>query len=333
MSGILEAKSRVLDTIITQMGKRQLSQGGLDIRYVSFSDRNVFYFQDRDSPNDFPIVEDPTNRIALEECNLPQDRISFDLNEEGKIDASTQLSLNDIVVRDGNVFSGVSGTIEQLDLNSIFESSLQNFKSLSLISTVDPLFDDKSFTFEGSESGDIIPVPLSPIPKGERSIPDIFRDPKFGNNLKYKFLPPIRKVDSPSIDKSNFSSFGPFQVAQYAPWGLIGGEQNSLNAEKVFGSLEGHIRGGRSRSIKITETSRENNLLIQLFEEKSTGTSSKKFDNILFFNFGEFPTPDGFTKNALGLGDRTQIIFAGKFHKKRGVNTFSFIHLFTFLLG
>jgi hypothetical protein len=341
MSGILEAKSRVLDTIITQIGKRQLAQGGLDIRYVSFSDESSFYQEDLNSPAGFPVVKDPTERIALEPCNLPQDRISFDLNEEGKIDASTQLSLNDFVVRDGRVISLISGTVlpeelDPIDLNSIFESSIQNFHKLSLISTIDPLFNDDSFTFEGSQEGasinfnDIL-VPRSSPSKLEKLMPDIFRDPKFGGSTKYKFLPPIRKVDNPNIDKSNFSSFAPFQIAQYAPWGLIGGEQNALNEKKVFDSLEGHIRAGRSKTIKITESSRDNNLMIQLFDKKPN-ENPPKFNNLFFFNFGEFRTPEHFVKNSLGLGDRTQIIFAGKIHKKES-GSFCFIHLFTFLLG
>ena len=38
MSGILDNKSRVLDTVITTEGRRQLAEGGVDIQYVTFTD-------------------------------------------------------------------------------------------------------------------------------------------------------------------------------------------------------------------------------------------------------------------------------------------------------
>ena len=43
MAGILNAKHRVIDAIITQEGRRQVAAGDLQIKYVTFTDRHTFY--------------------------------------------------------------------------------------------------------------------------------------------------------------------------------------------------------------------------------------------------------------------------------------------------
>ena len=43
MAGILDAKERVLDTIITPAGRAQIASGELRIEYASFTDRQMYY--------------------------------------------------------------------------------------------------------------------------------------------------------------------------------------------------------------------------------------------------------------------------------------------------
>lgn len=80
MSGILDSKSRIIDAILTIDGRRQMAEGTFDISYVTFSDLGVSYDPDVSSGH-----VDPTNRIYLEACNLPQDQITFEANDQGKI--------------------------------------------------------------------------------------------------------------------------------------------------------------------------------------------------------------------------------------------------------
>ena len=80
MSGILDSKSRIIDAILTIDGRRQMAEGTFDISYVTFSDLGVSYDPDASSGH-----VDPTNRIYLEACNLPQDQITFEANDQGKI--------------------------------------------------------------------------------------------------------------------------------------------------------------------------------------------------------------------------------------------------------
>jgi hypothetical protein len=80
MSGILDSKSRILDAMLTVEGRRQMAEGTFDISYVTFTDLGVSYIKDSHEGH-----EDPTSKIYLEACNLPQDQITFEANDEGKL--------------------------------------------------------------------------------------------------------------------------------------------------------------------------------------------------------------------------------------------------------
>ena len=74
MSGILDSKTRVLDSLITLEGRKQLMNGGMNIKYVSFTDGSVVYKEDLFNSGS---SDDATQRIQFEASNLPQDQISF----------------------------------------------------------------------------------------------------------------------------------------------------------------------------------------------------------------------------------------------------------------
>jgi hypothetical protein len=80
MSGILDSKTRVLDTIVTLEGRRQLATGGINIRYVSFTDAATYYAADIVSGS-----ADATLRLYLESCNLPQDQVTFQADSDGRL--------------------------------------------------------------------------------------------------------------------------------------------------------------------------------------------------------------------------------------------------------
>ena len=85
--GILNNKSRVLDTIITRTGKSNLSLGGLDIKYVSFTDGSAFYFPFPSGNIDQTALDDSI-KFQLETSNLPQDQVVFGINDQGNVESS-----------------------------------------------------------------------------------------------------------------------------------------------------------------------------------------------------------------------------------------------------
>ena len=80
MAGILDKKSRIIDAVLTTEGRRQLGEGTLSVSYATFTDGEVFYV-----PSSEYGHEDPTARLYIEACSLPQDQIIFEANDEGKL--------------------------------------------------------------------------------------------------------------------------------------------------------------------------------------------------------------------------------------------------------
>lgn len=98
MSGILDKKSRVLDAMLTIEGRRQMAEGTFEVSYVTFSDLGVKYI-----PDELEGHEDPTDKLYLEACNLPQDQITFESNDAGRINP---IRMQDIRIVSGSLSSG-----------------------------------------------------------------------------------------------------------------------------------------------------------------------------------------------------------------------------------
>ena len=75
-----ENKLRIIDAILTVEGRRQIAQGTFKVSHATFTDLGVAYIPDSEFGHD-----DPTTKIYFEACNLPQDQITFEANDEGKL--------------------------------------------------------------------------------------------------------------------------------------------------------------------------------------------------------------------------------------------------------
>ena len=120
MAGILDNKKRIMDTIVTQEGRRQRSSGNFTIKYASFTDGNVFYEADLSKG-----TTDATLRIPFETVNKFQDNIVFEtddsgnllgfqgdgveLNPDGSIVSLTSTYPNDTQIYNGKIVIEVKG--------------------------------------------------------------------------------------------------------------------------------------------------------------------------------------------------------------------------------
>ena len=69
MAGILDAKQRIMDVIITTEGRRQVAAGDLQIKFATFTDRSAFYQGNADG-----VAEGADDRIYFEATNRPKIR-------------------------------------------------------------------------------------------------------------------------------------------------------------------------------------------------------------------------------------------------------------------
>jgi hypothetical protein len=83
MAGILDPKTRIMDFIVTKTGRQEYRDGGLEFKFISFSDDGVFY-----STDDGLTADDAGKRIAFEATSLPRDTII------PEFDAGASISVN-----------------------------------------------------------------------------------------------------------------------------------------------------------------------------------------------------------------------------------------------
>lgn len=354
MSGILDNKTRILDSIVTLEGRRQLANGGIKIRYVTFSDAATFYAADVVSGS-----ADATARIYLEACHLPQDQITFRADDSGRLlpfGTTTALNSN---VRAGQLLQYnfeapdpsvvVTGSLSPMasfstvrgeNLHSLVEglltSSIDNFKKMQAIATRDTLFDDDGFGV-GTKELEFVITEQKPIPSVAGytadidSLEDIFSDPRLSRLPNFKFLPPINRVDDSTIDKTKYSSVKPYQLGYYTPW-----NPSHVDPVQHKDVIQEHIdfaKMGYVKTVNFDPTSRMNNLFIQAFEV--TNDTMFKLDII---DFGTWYEPmvqnQAMRSNDVNQpGPTSHIFFVGKLILKPESNTHAFVHLFTLLFG
>lgn len=270
--GILDNKTRIMDTIITQEGRRQLASGKMRIEFVSFSDAETFYQDDVASGS-----TDASARIYLEACELPQDQITFEADDSGKLTPYRGSSLG---VRDGKVLSGstdayltvITGSAFASLAGTLLASSIDNFQKLRAIGTEDMVFDDETefrtntnvLNFSITDS---VPFRKRDVSQARvENIESLFQDKRLSHLPNFKYMPPVNRSGS---------SLGNYPV--------IGQRQTTLTYEQLKASLVGK----EQHVIEFSSTSARSNIASQMFELKQD--SLVKLDVI---DYGTITTDD-----------------------------------------
>lgn len=344
MSGILDNKSRVIDAILTYEGRRQMADGKFVVKYATFSDSAVYYEKD--------LIEshtDPTGKIYLECFNLPQDQITFESDDSGRlvpfrqhnsIGAETvtgavtsslswttffqgQLKTNTKVYALSSTVTGsytespLKGNEFASQIEGILTSSFDNFQKLNIIGTFDSLFDDQDFALNTNE----IYFPINPDqktlqmqePTSVNTIDALFSDEKLRNVDNFLYLPPIKKSNS-SVDKTNIEVLknSGLLLGNYPPWGPT----QRLNYSDINKELKAYE--ATSKTVYFDPTSKDNTIVAQFFEVGHDSVS--KLDII---EYGKLSN-HSFNTNT----DVHHVFFVGKVVVDDNGSD-NFVHLFT----
>lgn len=336
--GLLDTKTRFIDTILTEEGRRQLANGKLRAEFYSFSDSGVFYNLDTLSGSG-----DIGKRIALEVSSLPQDSVTFEADDSGKLvpfKGSRIKTSNGKIVTFTTASSGsplVKDAIKEIDgdqfssgSDSLLKSSINNFNNLYIIGSPD-LFNENRNEFKiNTDNIEFVllndrPIPRSAIQKIDIShVESFFQDSKLSHIPNFNFLPPVNKSVPGSTEKTSLGIFANIGQTPYLQFEDLKSEL--INLENM----------GFHREVTFAETSLENNLICQLFE-LSNGEVSK----LDIIDFGMFITDSQITDNELEIAKRNgrelqlekqtkHVFFAGKvFTDKKG--THNFLNLFVLI--
>jgi len=297
MSGLLDSKKRFVDTVITAEGRRQLALGGFGVEYVTFTDKDIFYGQDVASG-----TIDQSELIQLEApSSLPSDVLVLETNVFGNavaevVSGISGSSANPVSIMDGRLVqfnsaskNVITGSEYQTIMKSILNSTLNNFKSLETVATIDPFLEDQDFKISQNEiqfeirNDNIDSFCSFPDAEIDRDAESIDQDRHLSHIDCYKYLPPR--------NKSNVADDQGELLADYP---------NNSQADIV--SLEDYnneVMFLPRRDIEITNTSVANNLVCQLYD-----TSGDFITPLKAIDFGEFATgdPDRPTKRVYFVG-------------------------------
>ena len=307
MAGILNNKKRIMDTILTLEGRRQLASGDFQVKFATFTDGSSFY----QASSSLGQADDASKRIYFEACNLPQDMITFEADDSGLL---APFPAGDLGVLGGKILSGSSDKYLQVITGSAFasmagtllESSLNNFTNLYSIGSVDFFSDDNTFGIsEDSVEFTITDqAPLTSIDIKSVNIDDVesfFQDKRLAHLPTFQYLPP---VNSPVPGKGDEK----FPMGNYPRLGQT--------AIKSYEELQKMLEGRPSKTVIFNPTSRGNSVFAQFFEKSST--TLRKLDVI---DFGSFLTDD------VELPEK-RVFFVGKVYVD-DFNNKTFVNLFT----
>lgn len=276
MSRILNQKTRMIDTIVTLEGRRQIAQGKLKVEFVSFTDADTFYQADALSGS-----ADVSQRLLFEACSLPQDQVTFEADDSGKLMPFRGSSLS---LLDGKIISGsstnvfiVTGSVFSSLSDTLLLSSIENFKKNYPISDADQFFDDeREFT---TNVNAIEFAVTDAIPFADRRISSanvdkietLFQDKRLSNVDNFLYLPPINvgQPDGSRLPLGNFPSLGQRMTPM------------------TWDDIKSSLKNKESKTIEFTQTSLKSNVVCQMFELKQDALL--KLDVI---DFGDVQTDD-----------------------------------------
>jgi hypothetical protein len=304
--GILDKKTRFIDLVVTQEGKRQIAAGKLKAEFASFSDCNAFYNKaDKDDVAQrlyFEVMERQENSIVLEKDDSGK-LLNYNFSPTGSI-VGNNIFLKDTTNAQKLSLNAVTGSSFDVGQNSVLDTALRHFKKNYFIGTNDPL-GNTDFELSQTEMTFIINnrQPFGGSPYGEtinvNNAEPFFIDPKLTHLPNFKYLPPQ------NTDGSDYGNFTDIRSTSRETWPDIkkrigpeifdAAEQVVDDDNDIKKNLSGRgkkksrklLINGRlpiiippkkeSKELRFLKTSSENNLLIQMFED-SAGPTMNKLD-------------------------------------------------------
>lgn len=265
--GLLDPKTRIMDVILTEEGRVHLSRGKLQIAYAAFSDGATYYEADSLSGS-----SDVTARVYFEANSLPQDRITFQADDSGHLKpfpnptginviSGKIVSGSSIVPTEGQQFASMAG--------KLLGSSMDNFKNLHLIGTIDDMFEDELFEVNVDMLDFVVtnnnPTPASRITAvNVANIPTFLEDPRMSHTHNYKYLPPVIRSNKEQTL---------VRMSRTVPLAVHADESSFIESYAV--TLAALEKMGAHHSITMDPTSHDNNIMMQMFEVQPDGTMIK----------------------------------------------------------
>jgi hypothetical protein len=309
--GILNSKTRIVDVVMTPLGRASLSQGGLKVAYASFTDGQAYY----DPGSVSGSYDTAADRIYLESPpSLPQDTLAIVTDDSGRLIPADAFGTS--LGSDGTVYVSGSGAVTGYQTGNAFSSAVSNITNMfqtsfaynTIIGSRSPLDNESTFEVSPTTASFYIPPTTSSLSVTSINTADsIFFDRKFANLPQFRFLPPVVQNAGKTQNLGNFRNAKQFNSYPY----------ETLKTE-VFGT---DAKPAKQRAdIQFVKTSDSNDIVLQMYEITNNGLT--KLDAV---DYGE--VVDSSDKNH----PRKRIVFFGKVFID-DTETPTYINLFTVVL-
>ncbi len=350
--GILHNKERIVDTIVTEEGRRQIAAGDkFNPSFISFTDRHCQYTGSNG------IAHDATEKIYFESFSINADNIVFSADDSGAligykpsedfvISLDGNMLQRDIITQSGEQvvnFKPLSGSDFTSAASGIATGSLNNLSIQNLIRSVPDQNRSKKYTFDLSQ--DFVKFyitnkkPFGSYPGDHKIHVDatkpLFFDKRLGHLENFKFLPPEtttgesygKYTDISDAEVKNFQEL--IEIIGDLPFNNKNNAEYASVTSRIIdpmAEIRNIISHDKSKttlyerhSIVFENTNFSNNLVSQIFEISEDQKKMVKLDVV---DFGEFFVEEDKDR------PRKHVYFAGKVFIDSN-NIPSFINLFT----
>ena len=269
MSGVLDNKKRILDVVLTEIGREQMNRGEFNVSFVSFSDKGVVYDHDKESN----VISDISDRLYFEAYSSPSDEIIPEINNTGDFILTKKVSPT-LTVNNGELFEQTANGYQKVD-------AFANMSSFTNILTgryggLQILRSEKNIeNFSVSQEGSIdmsLAKKITGIDVDISYGKPILVDPRFSGSVNTMFLPPTStSATGDKVALRAYNRFGPEHT-----------KENTMN------EIKDKSRGKLSIELGTKDTYSQYNLIGQAFMKKDQ--SIKKY---LVVDAGEFVNSSG----------------------------------------
>ena len=310
MAGILDKKTRFMDSFLTQTGREQLAKGELNFAFATFSDYATFYEESRKDPS---RAADAISRLFFEAANRPQDLIIPEFDADGGIVFPagsfdiTNGQLKRIDTLSGSIL--VTGQEMAVSASLAISDCVESFRDMRPLRTEEASIDDPGFRLSQNE-GEFFVTNNLPISTGApkqislSNIESLWQDKRLTHLPNYQFLPPINKTSRKEL--RNYP-----KLQQPTPM-----TYDDLANELGSNDPSGETGVGDPISLTFPATSADNNLVCQVWE-----VCSGSINKLRAIDLGEFEDSDP-------LSPGKHVFFVGKLFEDDGGES-TFLNLFT----
>lgn len=202
MSGVLDNKKRVLDVILTEIGRDQMNRGEFEVSFVTFSDKGCQYIDDGTG-----VAASILDNLYFETYSSPADEIVPEIDNEGDFLLTKKVSPT-LTVNNGILFEQTETGYKQVDafanIGSFTNITTQRWSGLQILQT-----ETETPDFTVDRESLLMEFTSKQSPKNVENIKPILVDPRFVGNINTLYLPPVSEVAGNLGPMRAYNRFGP----------------------------------------------------------------------------------------------------------------------------